>query len=403
MVTSEFALPSVQSLENPRPVSRGSNIQLGFLGIDSMYVVLEYPHTDIFLWWFSLVPKINDSRLYSGIPYEDFLIKIGGNGYKISVWDGDARLFLTDRVNDQLRHSTSAGQGMGVMLQVGPKWLRRFGDIAIPQKLIGNVFAQLKRFGIEEPLRYPARLNRIDINLDVLGLNVADFSIDEWRNNWVGHARQKNFHDSSLTGQLEGFSIGSSEGAIRFKVYDKVAESRAKGTYQFWQSVWGILGDYDTAVARFEWSIRPYSAQFVGMQYLTDLRFEGFVELLNYASLSWGRLCTPDPNDSNKARWELAPIWQVIRRFIEDWSDNYPNFAKREYEYRPDLKPTYLRSLVGWLGGFMARLGVEQKLNSPADVVAALEWLAENGLSIKDSAGEKWEVLSRLAGEAHHE
>lgn len=105
------------------------------------------------------------------------------------------------------------------MLQVGPKWLRKYGDIVTPQALQKHVLAQLKLFNVTEPERYPTRLNRLDIALDVVGLRVADLSIDEWRQGWVGFARKKSFYDSSATGQLEGFAIGSSEGVVRFKVY----------------------------------------------------------------------------------------------------------------------------------------------------------------------------------------
>lgn len=204
----------------PRPVSRGVNIQVGFIGIDSLYLVLEYPHQDVFERYLQAIPDRFDRRLNEGIPYEDdFLIRRGALGYGLSVWHGDARLFLTDRVEDVLSGTAAAGQGMGAMLQLGPKWLRLYGEV-IDGALSRNIHAQFAVFGIADSERYPVRLNRIDMTLDLVGIDVGSFSFDEWNENWVGRAKKKDFHVSSKTGRLQGLSIRSSEGAVRFKVYD---------------------------------------------------------------------------------------------------------------------------------------------------------------------------------------
>ena len=164
-----------------RPVSRVAKLQNVFLGLDSLYLVLQYPHQDVFNLWSNRVKELNDPQLYEGIPFEGFLIRRGGLGYSLSVWDGDARLFITDRVEDVLENTSAAGQGMGVMLQLGPKWLHQFGDILSTRRLQQNIFAQFIAFGVQSPESFPARLNRIDIALDVLGLLVRDQRIDEWR------------------------------------------------------------------------------------------------------------------------------------------------------------------------------------------------------------------------------
>lgn len=113
---------------NPRSVSRGFNLQDAFIGIDSLYVVVEYPHKDLFLKWASHVKDLNDIRLYDGIAHDDFVLRRGLVGYKLSVWYEDARLLLTDRVDESLVGTMHEGHGMGAMLQLGPKWLRCYGD-----------------------------------------------------------------------------------------------------------------------------------------------------------------------------------------------------------------------------------------------------------------------------------
>ena len=118
--------------------------------------------------------------------------------------------------------------------------------------------AQFKVFLIDDPENYFCRLNRVDITLDVIGLRVASLAVDDWRNGWVGYAHKQHFYDSTMSGGLEGFAVGTSSGTVRFKVYDKIAESKKSRSSGFWHSVWGLDENDPTDVARFEWSIRAY-------------------------------------------------------------------------------------------------------------------------------------------------
>ena len=103
---------------DPRAVTRGIDLHPVFLGLDSLYVVVEYPHSDVFDLWSTFVPNLADPRLFTGIPAWNYLLRRGSLGYKLSVWQGDARLFVTDRVDDKLVDSGAAGQGMGVPTKV---------------------------------------------------------------------------------------------------------------------------------------------------------------------------------------------------------------------------------------------------------------------------------------------
>lgn len=381
----------------PRPVSRGATLQSVFVGIDSLYLVLEYPYRDVFDFWSEIVIDFDNPRLYEGIVFEDFVLKRGAPGYKLSVWQGDARLHMTGRVEEFLTDTANAGQGMGVMLQLGPKWLRAYGDSSFP-RLIHNVLAQFAIFLVKEPEHYPCRLNRLDVTLDVLGLPVSAFSIDDWNHGWVGYARKKHFYTSAQTTKLEGLAIGTSAGTVRFKVYDKVAESIKRNSFGFWMSVWGIDASVALGVARFEWSLKVFGGKFVKVRYLPDLTFDTFMDLFNYASHTWGRLCIPQIDDSNKSRWELTPLWAEVERMIKDWSFNYEGIAKREYDFRPDLNDTYLRSVSGWIGGLMARIGLQDRLENPATLDEAVKLLKSSGHSLSEKAQEKWEIWSKLVG-----
>jgi hypothetical protein len=367
-----------------------------FLGIDSLYLVLEYPFADVYDKWSARIADLPAERLRKGVVFEDFVIQPGGLGYKLSVWDGDARLYLTDRVNDELKGTAQDGQGMGVMLQLGPIWLRRFGELRFTGRFKSELMAQFVVFGVPEPQQYRARVNRLDIAVDLLGLAVASFSMQEWQDGWVGFARKKHFYTSDRSGDLEGFAIGSSEGAIRFKVYDKVKESLKTRKSAFWRSVWGVGESDAIEVARFEWSARLYAGEFSGRQYLDELPESAAFDLLNYFML-WGSLRMPG-GDCNRSRWPLHPLWEGIVELIADALGQSSERVVRDYSTRPDLNPAYLRSVAGWLAGFMARVGVSEGLESASSLGNALDALSEADISYLQKAAAKWEVLMRLAG-----
>lgn len=387
--------------ETPRTVSRGVKHQLVHLGLDSLYLVVEYPHADVFQKWAQGAGDLSDPHLYKGVAYEGMVLKRGAQGYKLSVWDGDARLFLTDRVADKLQDSPQEGQGMGVMLQLGPKWLRLFGEAFAPHTLRQNVCAQLMLFGIENPEQYPMRLNRLDIALDVLGLDIATFSLDQWQHQWVGYAKPRYFHLARRTGDLTGITIGSRKGNVCFTVYDKVTESQQDGDSRFGRSVWGVGENDDVCVTRFEWSFRPYQGKFGNKRFLADFTFEWFLGLLVYATEFWGQLRIPASERNHTSRWALDPLWEELIGFIAEWGLHYRDYVRPHYNLTPDVKPAYLSSAAGWLSGLEARIGIEKGKDGPASLAQVLSYLHGEGHTMQDidrKAAAKWEVYCRLAG-----
>lgn len=387
--------------DNPRTVSRGLNLQPAFLGVDSLYLVIEYPSTDVFEYWSAGIRDSHDSRLHQGIPAGDMLIQTGAHGYKLCVRSGDNRLYITDRVEDVLHDTPQAGQGMGMLLQLGTMWLRQNADFTSYEALSASVFALLRGYKIKEPDRYHIRINRIDIALDILGLPMNEISIDEWRRGWIGRASGKYFYDDNTTGNLSGFVIGTSKGAVRFKVYDKLLESKKTNDWLFWLSVWRQEGAniYEAdvpAIVRFEWTIKPHNAKFLGMRYLKDYTFDGLKELVNYVTQKWGRLCIAQATVP-KSRWVIHPLWQKIRRMmVEEWDIDHVGIAKRNYHIEPDINPSYLNAATGWIGGLMARIALSRGENTPVDVYEAIHIAQSETKPIKEKAQERFDVLSRL-------
>jgi hypothetical protein len=399
-VQSNILAGLLNEVSNPRAVTRGIEFQVVFLGLDSLYLVVEYPHSDVFDLWSSFVPQAKDARLYDGIPVWDFLLRRGGLGYTLSVWQGDARLFLTDRVDDKLANTGAAGQGMGLMLQLGPKWLRQHDDLDSTQ-LIEGVYQQLRKFRVRQPEKYPIRLNRIDIAMDVRGLHTAAFSVDAWRHLWICRSSKKDSHDDPQTGELSGMEFGSSKGAVRFKYYDKLLKAFKDNALLFWLSVWNIpyavyAEQNDLAVTRFEWSFYPYRGKFTGMRYLREFSFDGVKGLLNYATLKWGRL-SASTAEQNVTRRATHPLWEQLRRWmIEQWQIHRADVARRDYHLSPEVNEAYLNSATGWVGGLMARLALAQGDDAPIDTYQALALAQRYTKPIKQKADERFEILKRL-------
>lgn len=388
-----------------RTVSRECSHQLGNLGLDSLYLVVEYPHVDVFERWAAHVADFMDRRLFDGIPVEeDFVLRRGAHGYRLSVWDGDARLFVTDRVEDKLAGTKAEGQGMGVMLQLGPKWLRQFGEAFAPNALRRNAEAQLIWFGLQNPDQYPIRINRLDIALDVLGLDIVTFVLDDWQRGWVGFSKVGSYYNDRRTGVLSGLDVGSRSSNVSLVVYNKVLEAENKGNLRFWRSVWGLDEDEEAPITRFEWAFRCYQARFPGLRYLSEYTFEGFLGLLNYATLIWGQLRIPEGGDANhKDRWPPHSLWEELRRYIDAYSANYEELVRPEYVLDPDIKPAYLNAIAGWLAGLQARVGVEKHKGEAASMAQVLSYLHDEGHTmdeIAERAAKKWEVFSRLTGGA---
>lgn len=382
----------------PRTVLRGVPLQLVHVGLDSLYLVVEYPADDVYRKWANEIGfDLDNPDLYQGIPCEEYLVRRGNLGYKLAVWDGDARLHLTDRVAD------NGPQGMGMLLQLGPKWLAQFGDFVAPRALRANVEGQLQLFGVREPLAYPIRINRLDLAVDVRGLRLEDFSVDAWRQGWVGYSKLRKAHFSLRTGVLEGLHVGSRKGAVQLRVYDKVAKAQQDGTLDFWRTVWDMAPDDERAVTRFEWVFKCYAGKFEGMQYLSELTFVGVLGLLNYAMQKWVRLCVPQGDDSNKSRWPLAPLWAGLQEMLAHWAFDYRGLARRVHKRASvGLNYDYQRHILAQLAGLQARASLVQGRQTPVTLKEALEVLGERvdqmDQSLYIKASNKLAVLSRQAG-----
>ena len=336
----------------------------GIIFVDTLYLFVRYPYSDVFERWNRLAKEADYRILKQGIVVGDFVVRPGASGYKVSVWQNDARVFLTPEV-DQLR---GEGKGMGIWVQLGSKFLNHYGS-----NLKDGVKKLFNDVGIIG--EYETRITRIDLAIDMFDISMQDFDLTYWRDAWVGRSKISSHHFNSRTGDLETFYIGSRKSPIMLRVYDKIAEAIKKGDINYWIDFWG---GSKKAVTRFEWEVKTKKGNFQNDLIDFDL-FNGYSvrELLAYL-LDWGRLCVPDPEDMNRSRWKESKLWKDIRELSETWSDG-ANWKTLRYgkQYKPN-SVGYAKFLGGAISGGIARFG-----NDGPSYSDMYEGLAEFGVDHK--------------------
>lgn len=352
---------------------------IGQVIIDTMYLTVKYPKSDVFEKWDYYTNGVDRRKLREGLPVREFLVRTGGSGYKISVWKHDARVFLTDDVDEK----RGDGNGMGIWVQLGPKFLIMNG-----RNLHRAVRWLLRDIGVKG--EHPTRISRIDIAMDLFGESMQEQNLEEWRNNWVGRSKVSKAFFNSRTGALETICIGSRESAVYLRIYDKRAQAIQDKDLPFWIDVWGGVDD---EVTRIEWEVKPKDGNFDN--YLSDFsKFDGFSarELLNYL-LDWGRLAEPDISDVNRSRWPDSDFWQGLRGIAAQWADGVDWPITR---FKPTMKPMseqYAKQLAGMLAGGMARSNPENP--NMDDVMEALKDYHTGLEVIKHKARAKSEIFMR--------
>ncbi len=352
----------------------------GFVIVDSLYLHIKYPYSDVFDYWFDRVKNIDSRILKTGVMFDDHVIKNGSSGYKVSVWKHDARIYLTNQVEEKC----GDGNGMGAWLQLGPKFIIQH---------MNNLHRVVKEFLDEVGISgdYPISINRIDVAVDMLGISMKNQDINYWSNNWVGRSKLSGIFRNSRTGDLETFYIESRKSPIFLRVYDKVAQSKNEGDYEYWLDVWD---DFEGPVTRVEWEIKPKKGNF-SKDLIDFSKFNGFSirELLNYL-IDWGRLCEPNPNDSNNRRWKDSEIWAHLRSFIEAWRKDidWPtSMLGKEFH---GVSEAYAKLVSGTLSGAMAHFDSNDP--SMMNMFENLKDFGEPLEKILKRAKDKAEVIKRI-------
>lgn len=335
----------------------------GLIHLDTLYLNVKYPRLDVFQKWYSLIEGVNYRNLKEGIPYGDFVIRGGASCYQVSVWQHDARLYFTNQVDEKL----GEGKGAGIWVQLGAKFLiHHMGNLQ------GAVKELLQAVGVVGD--YPIKTNRLDIAIDLFNIRMNDQDLNAWRDGWVGRSKVSSNFFNSRSGALETINIGARGSAIYVRIYDKIAQAIKEGDIEYWLDVWKCNPQ---DVTRLEWEIKPKDGNFP--EDVQDFSlFVGFTmrELLKYL-VDWGRLCIPNPDDSNRRRWEDAPLWQVVRELVAQFSENDYPISRHGKEFQ-GVSEAYLKFLSGTISGGMARLDTKNP-----DIFNLIQGLEKNGHSMQ--------------------
>jgi len=350
------------------------------VSVDTLYLNVRYPREDVFQRWYPVIKDMEPRRLKSGIPSGDFVVKGGVGGYKVSVWSHDIRAFMTDQVDENI----GDGLGMGTWIQIGPKFLL---DHPPGYELREAVRDFLQQIGVRGD--WPIRITRIDVAIDLLGMDMDDQDIQLWREGWVGRSGVSSIYINPRTGMLETINIGSRKSAIFLRIYDKVAQAVAEGDIEYWRDVWN---GYSGPVTRVEWEVKPKRGGFKEFEEFNHLCELLVVSLLNYL-VEWGRACNPNRDDMNNRRWEASEFWKQVLSVAEDWGNgiNWPT-SRMGKEFK-GISESYLRGVAGTVSGAMARLNPENP-----SLFNMLSNLDEYGLGlrkIQKDAESKAEIIIR--------
>jgi hypothetical protein len=352
----------------------------GVVHLDTLYLLVKYPHLDVFSKWYRHAEGVNYRVLRIGVPQGEFVVRNGASCYKVSVWQHDARAYLTDQVDDQI----GEGMGSGIWVQLGPRFL-----IHNMEGLQIAVKEFLAAVGVKG--EFPTKINRIDIALDLFEVRMTDQDINLWKKGWVGRSKVSDMHFNSRTGELETIYVGSRNSSIYLRIYNKVAQAEKEGDLSYWLDIWR---GYEGPVTRIEWEIKPDQGHFDD-----DLKdFSIFNRLTIQKTLiyllDWGRLCVPNPNDSNNRRWEDAKIWQRARRLAAEFCEGVHWPISRYGKEFHETSEGYVKFLSGTISGGMARFGLEGP-----NMVKLIEGLEQHGHdleTIQEIAKKKAAIYSRL-------
>src|SRR5215207_7748952 len=145
----------------------------GVIHLDTLYLIVKYPYLDIFKKWYQQVEGIDYRVLKEGITSGDFVIKNGASCYKFSLWQHDARVFLTDQVDEKVGDRN----GSGVWVQLGPKFITH--NIYHLQKAVSELLEAIGIIG-----EYPIKINRLDLAMDLFDVDMKDQDLALWKNGW---------------------------------------------------------------------------------------------------------------------------------------------------------------------------------------------------------------------------
>ncbi|MEK7282021.1 MAG: replication initiation factor, partial [Chloroflexota bacterium] len=194
-----------------------------------------------------------------------------------------------------------------------------------------------------------AMVSRIDL--------YADFQTDTDigaipREAWI--TQGKGIDAYSRGGKFTGWVFGAGA-TLSARLYDKTIEIE-KSHKTYFHELWKRSGwDGDSTVWRLEFQFRREALGSFRVSRLDRVQ-EKLWGLWLHAVIIWLRLAIPDPQDSNRGRWPIHPVWEYLGQ-IRWRLDDEPLTRSYTPARVPSLDRLY-RMFIGLLTSYMAVRGL---------------------------------------------
>lgn len=141
----------------------------------------------------------------------------------------------------------------------------------------------------------------------------VDFGSNENMESWDRHAwvtRSEKIEQYSVNGMFSGWSVGLSSPMVA-RLYDRILEI-VKSKKDYLIPLWTEAGwNGDSRVWRMEFQFNREILRQLNIKTYQDAK-TNLSGLWSYATTNWLRLTLENPEDSNRSRWALHPLWGYI-------------------------------------------------------------------------------------------
>ena len=217
-----------------------------------------------------------------------------------------------------------------------------------PDLIVNELSRLLGELGV---VSFIPSVSRIDLFVDF----ESNESMESWdRHTWV--TRSDKIDQYSVKGLFSGWSIGLGSPMVA-RFYDKVLEIiTSKKDYLI--PLWNESGwSGNNRVWRMEFQFNREILRQLDIKSYQDAK-HNLNGLWSYATTNWLRLTLPNPDDSNRSRWPLHPLWGYISSV--DFETFGGNLSRTFSAQRVPSDQRLFAHALSVLSSFMAREGVTE-------------------------------------------
>jgi len=216
------------------------------------------------------------------------------------------------------------------------------------EEVVQDLRSVLNELGV---IDYMPKVSRIDLFVDF----VSSVDMESWdRHDWVTRANDINQY--SVGGEFSGWTVGLG-GTVAARLYNKSLEI-AKSKKLYLLPLWNEAGwkeDDDGDVWRLEFQFKRDILSQFDVQSLSAC-MSNLNGLWSYATTEWLKLTQPNPDDQNRSRWPIHPLWACLATV-----DFETNGGALSRTFSPERVPSDRRLYdhgFSVISSFMAREGI---------------------------------------------